>query len=274
VRRRAASVTPVDVDSVTRLIRDVAETEILPRFRKLAEAERWEKRPGSVVTVVDQRAEGRLASGLTAMTPGATIVGEEAVEQSPDALRSVDWSGPAWVIDPLDGTANFAAGKPTFAVLVAYVVAGVPAAAWIHNPIENVTAVAEAGAGAWIGERRLRVAAPAPLAALTGSLGPRLRRNRDFCALFHGVTNTGCCGIDYLALVGGRIHFAYYRGLKPWDHTPGVLIHREAGGHSACLDGQAYRPDAPGEGGLLLAPDRDVWHSMAAEIPSALAKVS
>jgi len=263
----------VDIDKVMRLIRDVAETEILPRFQKLADGDRWEKRPGSVVTVVDGLAEARLTEGLAALTPGATIVAEEAIEQTPELLAKVDWSGAAWVIDPLDGTANFAAGKPRFAVLVAYVVDGVSRAGWLHDPVRNITVVAESGGGAWLGDTRLKVADSEPFAAMTGSLGPRLRRNPAFCAQFSRVTNTGCCGIDYLAIAEGGVHFAYYRGLKPWDHAAGVLVHGEAGGHSACLDGRPYRPGAPGEGGLLLTPDPATWRRLAADIPPALAAV-
>jgi fructose-1,6-bisphosphatase/inositol monophosphatase family enzyme len=264
----------IDVDKVSRLIRDVAETEILPRFQKLAHGEHWEKRPGSVVTVVDRLAEARLEQGLADLTPGATIVAEEAIEQAPDLLAKVDWSGAVWVIDPLDGTANFAAGKPTFAVLVAYVVDGTPRAGWVHDPVRNITAVAESGGGAWLGDARLRVPVGGPFAEMTGSFGPRLRRNKEFCGRFLRITNSGCCGFDYLAIARGDIQFAYYRGLKPWDHSPGVLVHLEAGGHSACLDGRPYRPGAPGEGGLLLAPDPETWRRLAAEIPPALAAVS
>jgi fructose-1,6-bisphosphatase/inositol monophosphatase family enzyme len=113
-----------------------------------------------------------------------------------------------------------------------------------------------------------------PFAAMVGSLGPRLRRNKDFCGLFARITNTKCCGVDYFALAGADIHFAYYRGLKPWDHAAGTLVHLEAGGHSACLDGRPYRPGSPGEGGLLLATDPDTWRRLAAEIPPALAAVA
>ena len=263
------SVVIPDIERVAALIREVAESEILPRFQKLDDGERWEKRHGSVVTVADEAAERRLTGALAGLVPGSSVVGEEAVEDNPGLLDRLSGEGPVWIVDPVDGTSNFAAGKPDFTVIVAYVEGGETRAGWIHNPIRNDTATAVAGEGAWMAGERLRVAPPAPLSQMTGSLGRRLRNNTEFSGRFAGVTNTKCCGIDYLAIVSGRIHFAYYRGLKPWDHAAGQLLHREAGGYSACLDGADYRPGAQGQGGLLLTPDDAVWATLAADIPAA-----
>ena len=260
-----------DVDVVTDLIRSVAEQEILPRFRRLEQDESWEKRPGSVVTIADKQSEQRLAAGLAALVPQSLVVGEEAAEDQPEVLAYLSRNDPVWVIDPVDGTANFAAGNPDFAVMVGLVVAGETQAGWIHNPISNTTAVAVIGEGAWMGTERLCVAQSVPLAEMTGSLGPRLRRNKAFSGQFAGVTYTRCCGIDYLAMVQGNRHFAFYRRLKPWDHVAGQLLHREAGGYNACLDGTSYDPASPASEGLLLAPDRASWEQIAAGIPAALA---
>jgi fructose-1,6-bisphosphatase/inositol monophosphatase family enzyme len=118
------------------------------------------------------------------------------------------------------------------------------------------------------------VADTAPIAHMTGSLGARLRRNKDFSGRFKSVINTKCCAVDYLAIITGKIHFAYYRNLMPWDHAAGQLMHREAGGYSACLDGGDYRPGRRSEGGMLLAPDSNDWEIIAADIPDALAASS
>ena len=157
-------------------------------------------------------------------------------------------------------------------MIVAYVVAGETLAGWIHDPIRNRTAMAVLGEGAWseTGER-LVVAAPAPIVELTGVLGPRLARHEPFSSRFADITNSKSCGIDYTRLAGGEIHFSYYRGLMPWDHAAGALLHAEAGGFSACLDGRSYRSSEHGVGGLLLAPDRATWQLIAADIPDALA---
>ena len=259
-----------DIDKVTDLIRLVAAEEIVPRFRQLAEEDRWEKRPGSWVTVADTAAEARLTEGLNEIVPDSRVVGEEAAEEDPEILDWLNDGGPVWIVDPVDGTSNFAAGKERFAVIVAFVVDGETQCGWIHDPMRGVTATAKAGEGAMVGTSRQSVALPAPNRNMTVSLGARLRRNKALCDNFAEVTNTACCGMDYLALATGAVHAAHYRNLKPWDHAAGHLIHREAGGHAACLDGSAYRPGNWAEGGMLLAPDKESWHPLAQLIREAL----
>jgi len=111
--------TVPDLDRVARLIREVAETEILPRFRRLEEHHTWEKRPGSLVTVADEAAEKRLEDGLLRLAPGSVALGEEAAEKDSSIFERLLDDEPVWIIDPVDGTKNFAAGRPEFAVIVA-----------------------------------------------------------------------------------------------------------------------------------------------------------
>ena len=262
---------PLDVDAVTRLIREVAEAEILPRFNRLAEGESWEKRTGSIVTIADERAEAALGVGLAAIRPGARVVGEEACEADPGILRALEEPGAVWIVDPVDGTANFADGKPCFAVMVALVVDGRTTAGWIYDPIAGAMSVAERGAGAWRDGVRLSVAPAVAETEMTGALGARLRRDVAFSGRFAGVTNNKCCGVDYQALGAGTSHFAFYRGLKPWDHAPGQLLHHEAGGFNACLDGSPYAPGRKHQEGLLMAPDEPTWHALARDIRIVLA---
>ena len=259
-------------ERIARLIREVAEAEILPCFRRLEDHQSWEKRPGSIVTVADEAAEKQLALRLLELTPGAVALGEEAADEDSSIFERLLADRPIWIIDPVDGTKNFAEGNPNFAVIVAYVVAGETLAGWIHDPVRNQTAMAVLGEGAWseTGER-LVVAAPAPIVELTGVLGPRLARHEPFSSRFADITNSKSCGIDYARLAAGEIHFSYYRGLMPWDHAAGALLHAEAGGFSACLEGRSYRASEHGVGGLLLAPDRATWQLIAADIPDALA---
>jgi fructose-1,6-bisphosphatase/inositol monophosphatase family enzyme len=77
-----------------------------------------------------------------------------------------------------------------------------------------------------------------------------------------------CAGAEYLALLRGASHYALFTRLMPWDHAAGCLIHAEAGGWSACLDGSPYRP-RPIEGSLLLAPDRATWDMLARRFTEA-----
>lgn len=254
----------IDPLQVATIIREAAETEVLPRFRQLAAEERWEKAKGSVVTVADHAAEAMLARRLGALLPGARVVGEEAAETDEGVFVALDGDEPVWVLDPIDGTANFADGNAAFAMMVALVVGGRTRMGWIHDPVADRTVIAEEGAGTWDGARRLAVGAAPALAAMHGSLGNRLRGNAAIAARFGTLSRARCCGQEYLALADGRLHFAFYRNLKPWDHAPGELIHREAGGFAASLDEAAYAPRPAREGTLLLAPDREGWRDILA----------
>ena len=94
---------------------------------------------------------------------------------------------------------------------------------------------------------------------MVGSIGPRKkeRLSRSVCHLLRH----GSAGHDYLALVEGRMHFAYFRRLRPWDHAAGVLLHQEAGGFAALTDGSPYRPLYT-EAAMLLAPGEASWHAL------------
>lgn len=249
-----------DPAAVARLIRDAALAEILPRFRHLEAGDIREKAPGQLVTDADTAAEAMLARSLTALLPAA-VVGEEAVAGDPSLVDALARPGPVWVIDPVDGTANFAQGNPRFGVIVALVVDGATIMGWIHDPLADRTVFAAAGGGAWCGDTRLAVLPEVALAAMAGSAG----RKAPLAAAVAAVGRRGSAAHDYLDLVEGRLHFAHFRRLMPWDHAAGVLIHAEAGGCGARMDGSPYRPGL-GDGGLLLAPGRRSWDALRALI--------
>ena len=111
-----------DSERVVELMRETAAAELLPRFRNLSKDEIRPKRPGDVVTVADVAAEHLLAAGLARILPGVPVVGEEAVENDAGLLDLIARPGEAcWIVDPLDGTANFAAGRDRFAMIVCLV---------------------------------------------------------------------------------------------------------------------------------------------------------
>lgn len=259
-----------DRETVAALIAAAAAAEIMPRFAKLGAGDIREKAPGDLVTVADEAMERRLDPQLLALTPGALMVGEEATAADPKLLEQVGDADWAWVIDPIDGTANFADSQPIFGVIVALLRRGDPVAAWIHDPIARETVSAAAGEGAWLGKRRLRVArVPAREQDLSGVLlagyygskeiGRLTQKNRGKVKPVKSVRSVAH---EYLRLARGEMHFLLSTKLMPWDHAAGVLIHREAGGHSEYLEGGAYAAARLHADGLLLAPDRDSWEAL------------
>jgi len=256
-----------DSDSVVAIIRETAERDIMPRFQRLQRHEVMEKKAGEVVTIADIEAEHRLSRRLPELVPGSRVVGEEAVAEDSAILDWLSAGGPAWLVDPVDGTGNFAAGSPVFAVIVCFLIDGRSRAGWIHDPVSGETAIAYEGEGAWYAGRRLAAAGPTAIEGMTGSLNysyfPHDRREavRQRARRFRHLRTYRCAGQDYLSLARGEKHFSLYRRLWPWDHAAGVLLLREAGGYSARLDGSDYRAADRVEG-LLSTTDAQSWKAI------------
>jgi fructose-1,6-bisphosphatase/inositol monophosphatase family enzyme len=261
----------VDIDSVGRLIARTAAEEILPRFRALSAEDVREKAPGDLVTVADVAAERRLTRELPAALPGSRVLGEEAAASDPSIVeRLLADSVPVWVVDPLDGTGNFSRGVAIFAVIVALVCRDRTEAGWIYDPVSETLATAVRGQGARIEGALARVAEPEPVEAMRGTLhggrygDPALReRIKAKRSELQALPSLRCAGLEYVRLCRGETHFTLFSRLMPWDHAAGVLLHAEAGGTAAYLDGTSYRPSQiTGKRGLLLAPDAASWQGL------------
>jgi len=250
-----------DPDRVADILREVAAEEIVPRFRSLAADEvRTKTGPDDLVTVADEAAERVLARRLPDLLPGSLVVGEEGVAADPAVLDRVHGDEAVWIVDPVDGTINFANGRPAFGTIVALARGGRTLMGWILDPLGGRLAVAEAGRGAELDGRRARVDPPAADAVLEGYASVRFRPVDERERIERGgpdvrrVDSLWCSAHEYLALLEGRARFALYGRTMPWDHAAGVLMWTEAGGHATRDDGSPYSIRLF-EGGLLLAPD-------------------
>ena len=263
----------VPIEEVTRILVETAAEEVLPRFRNLGEDDKRIKAGGEVVTVVDEASERRLTQRLRDLLPGSLVVGEEAAAADPGVFANLLADEAVWLIDPIDGTSNFAQGVPVFAMMLALVERGETCAAWIHDVPGKRTGVAERGSGSWIDGRRLVTAPAAPLGEMTGTLhagqfgGPELReRVRAKREKLGAIRSLSCAGAEYLRLAAGEMHYSLFTKLMPWDHAPGVLLHAEAGGHAWTAEDQPYSPLRRESRGLLLAPDEASWRLLHDEL--------
>lgn len=247
----------METAEVTEAIRRVADAEILPRFRALADHEIIEKRPGDVVTVADRLAERALTEIFRAQDPDCLVVGEEGVYADPAPLRALPSAELAWVIDPIDGTRNFASGSADFAVMVAEVRAGVTTRGWIWQPMHDRMYVAERGAGVLLNDRPVppRSAPDQLVGALHGRYGRPRAGVPDQVSL---VRLAGCCGVDYPNVVEGERAFLGYWSMHPWDHLPGALMVTETGGVVATTAGRPYAAGVTGRY-LLAAASPEIW---------------
>jgi fructose-1,6-bisphosphatase/inositol monophosphatase family enzyme len=261
------------VDDAIRLgeiLSEAGRTEIMPRFGALAAGQVREKSSRfDVVTDADEAAERVISAALAAAYPGAVIVGEEATEKDRRLLDAVGTADLAFVVDPLDGTRNFASGLPLFGVMAAATVRGQVVLAAIHDPVGRSTALALRGEGAWLhgedGSRSdLRVAGAVPVEEMDAIIGTNFLPEPQRSIVSGNLSKVAisswlrCAAHEYRMAAGGHCHLLFYNRLMPWDHAPGWLLHREAGGHSAHFDGTPYLPAHLG-GGLLCAPDESSW---------------
>ncbi len=270
--------TKIDLHAVDRIIRDVAAAEIMPRFRQLAEGDVEMKGVNDPVTVADKETEIKLTERLTEYLPGSVVVGEETFARDKAIMARVGGDNPVWIIDPIDGTRNFVAGHPEFAVMIALVIKRQPVAAWIHDPNSGDTIMAEQGGGVWLRGKKLTLASLDKSVTTVGVVGARVKKLITDPSVipqgpFMPVIEIGsCAGFDYPRLFvsegGGDVRFAdaatsragflLYRHTNAWDHVPGMFLHREGGGYSADWSGKPYDMTNP-LAGLLYAPDQETW---------------
>lgn len=192
------------------------------------------KGPGDFVSNADRNAEKIIRAELEKGRPGYSFLMEEsgAIEGRDKVHR--------WIVDPLDGTTNFLHGIPVFAVSIALEREGLIIAGVIYNPASDELYTAERGGGAFMNDRRLRVAARKELADCVFGTGiPHLGRKghsvfleqqRRVMLQVSGVRRMGAAALDLAYVAAGRLDAFWESGLHAWDVAAGIILIREAGG--------------------------------------------
>lgn len=244
-------------DQVGPLLRQIAASVLMPRLGALATGEVFEKTPGEVVTIADQEAEHLLSLGLAEIDGTARAVGEEACSADPALLDGLG-AGRVWLIDPVDGTANFAAGRAPFGIMVALIEDGETIASWILDPVQDRLCHAHAGNGAFVNGAKVAasiVPDRTPIAALATQF--MAAEQRQTLTEVAGATMSlvpipRCAAEHYPRICFGENDIGLFQRTLPWDHAAGVLFLTEAGGAVSRWNGQPYRVDDGGTG-LLAA---------------------
>lgn len=259
-----------DLERLADIVSIVADQEIMPRFRSLGEGAIREKTSAlDLVTDADEAAEAAIKLAVAKAFPKAAFIGEESVENDRGLLNKIADAELAVIIDPVDGTSNFAWGLPLFGVLAAVTSYGETIGGIIYDPVGRDCTFAIRGQGAWAKSengttRDIRVAKPTTLANMTGTTSwymmPEPMRSKVAANLAKAKASFGyrCAAYEYRIVAEGLVDFSLHYKLMPWDHAAGVLIHGEAGGYSALLDGTPYLP-TKFEGGIMSAPNRETW---------------
>ena len=199
------------------------------------------KGPGDYVSQADRKAEDIIYSELSRARPGYSFLMEER------GVIGGDDDQHRWIVDPLDGTTNFLHGIPLFAISIALERQGQIVAGVIYNPAMDEMYVAERGGGAFMNDRRMRVAARRQMSDCVICTGiPHLGRpnhGRALIDLRHvmadssGVRRLGAAALDLAYVAAGRFDGFWEDGLSAWDMAAGLLMVREAGGFVSTREG-------------------------------------
>jgi fructose-1,6-bisphosphatase/inositol monophosphatase family enzyme len=272
---------PIPTAALHYAVREAARLAILPRFRMLAEGEISQKTgPNDLVTIADTEAETLISASLARDWPQALVLGEEGVAKDPGLRAAMGTADPAVIVDPVDGTWNFAHGLAVFGVLLAVARAGRPVWGMLYDPVCDDWVEAAEGAPTRMAtpssSRLLRTAAPKPVAELGGyiplGLYPEARK-RDVALAglgFGRVTSLRCSAQEYRLLAQGHVDFVLSGPTPhPWDHAAGVLAVQGAGGVTRFLDGGGY--DTVRVAGVLLSASCEAVWAQVARAYAALA---
>jgi myo-inositol-1(or 4)-monophosphatase len=252
----AAASSPLTVEFTSRAVRavrEVAAAEILPRFRAVT-AQR--KGDGSLVTEADFATQHALAAALGRIDP-VGLLGEEMEEAR--QRRIWDAGGRFWCVDPLDGTANFSAGVPYFAVSVALMQDDRPLLGIVVDPIADEAYFAVRGAGAWRDGFALR---PPDREIAMGDAVAEVDLRRRLAHVRHEIRHrppfarrltSGSSALSWCRLADGRTDLYLHAGQKAWDYAAGALIAQEAGASIASLEHDDFWDGPPWERSVIAA---------------------
>ena len=229
-----------DLSALKQIIISAARDELLPRF---ADVQRDTKMDGSFVTAADIAVQTRITKALSEAYPNTALLGEEMTARQQAKLLSESES--LWCLDPLDGTSNFAAGTPYYAISLALIERGVATLGIVYDPNRDECFVAIRGQGAWLNDEPLNVkAVELPLAQCTAlidfkRLPARLAMDLVEQRPYGSQRSYGSVALDWCWMAASRFHVYLHGASSLWDYSAGLLIFSEAGGYSSTLEGDA-----------------------------------
>ncbi|HMM55012.1 MAG TPA: inositol monophosphatase family protein [Candidatus Desulfobacillus sp.] len=247
--------------AVTQVVREVAAQVVMPRYLQVV---REHKADGTIFTEVDIAAQRALAERLQRLRP-RPLLGEEEMAEEEQRQLWQEGSAGLWVVDPIDGTTNFVAGLPFFAISVAYFIDGRAVVGVVYNPATREMFFASRGGGAIMNGLRLPLRPPAASLAecvagvdfkrIPKKLGDALATRPPY----YSQRNFGCSTLEWAYAAAGRLDLLLHGGQKLWDYAAGRLILEEAGGGMCTLKHDDFDADDLWKRSVIAAVDPQLF---------------
>jgi myo-inositol-1(or 4)-monophosphatase len=227
-----------DIVRLSQLVIDTAKQELIPRFQRTASNL---KADGTLVTAADLAIQQRIGEMLARLHPDIPFLGEEMSSTEQQEVMHHSEQG-FWCLDPLDGTANFVAGMPCFAISLAFIQGGETRLGIIYDPLRDECFHAQTGRGAWLNHQPLKL--NRPLTELADSvamvdfkrLPDRLASNLATRPPYRSQRSIGSVALDWCWIAADRLQLYLHGGQRLWDYAAGRLIFAEAGGSFSLSD--------------------------------------
>lgn len=252
---------PVNKEFIERLLIQVSKEEIMPRFLKTGYQI---KDDGSLLTEADLATDKRICAALKNEYPKIAFLSEEmSLEEQTSLLEDHTW---LWVLDPLDGTSNFAAGIPLFATSLALVHQGEVVMGFTYDPVRDEMFSAVKGEGARLNGHIIKCKSSSfsldksiaivDFKRLPASLKTQLLLDPPF----KSQRNLGSCVLEWAWMASNRGHVYLHGGMKLWDLAAGTIILAEAGGYSSTMEGEVVFKASMQPRSVVISPDKEIFN--------------
>ena len=272
VKEVCYKMSPEIIDALVKIVRAAGRKEVMPRFRRLSQSEISTKSsPVDLVTVADKASENLITNAIQEQFPDWFVIGEEATADDPKILQLLDKDGICAIIDPIDGTWNFAHGISEFGIILAVVEDGITIAGILYDPVHDDWIYATKGGGAHFcastGEQRQLSVVTSELKPENGLVPLYIFDGQELDRIFQASKTLGpfvhlpSCPA-YRQLAFGHFQFSFNKDLRPWDHAAGILIMEELGAYCKTIDGRHYTPSME-PNRMLIAQSQQQWNYIA-----------
>ena len=249
----------INNDEIESILFDVSKSLILPKYKRLKESDIKLKNKADFVTIVDIEVENKLEKILLRLLPNSLFIGEESYSRNQNIINFYKEDKYCWTVDPIDGTKNFIKGNDKFAVMIGLTYKDTIIQSWIYKPITNEFSYAKLNEGSFINGKKYIISKKTEITDSVGSISTKywekdyevkilnIKKN-----IFKDINSYGCIGFEYVDIAKSYRDFTILSKLHPWDHIPGILLVKEAGGSILHFDKSEYN-HATNKNNLIVA---------------------